>query len=125
VRHCTRRVRTDVTNLHYYRVDLFYMVINMQLQELNGRFVETTTELLMCMSCLDPNNSFSAFNTDKLLKLAKIYPSDFSEWELSILENQLENYHLDMQSNIDFLEVKEWMNFLKSSWKRKITLFIL
>jgi hAT family C-terminal dimerisation region len=106
VRHCTRRVRTDVTYLHYYRVDIFYAVIDMQLQEFNGRFMETTTELLMCMSCLDLNNSFSAFNIDKLLKLAQFYLSDFSEWELSILENQLENYRLDMHSNSDFLEVK-------------------
>jgi hypothetical protein len=104
--HCTRRVRTDVTFLHYYRVDIFYAVIDMQLQELNGRFMEITTKLLMCMSCLDPNNFFSAFNIDKLLKLAQFYPSNFSEWELSILENQLENYRLDMQSNNDFLEVK-------------------
>jgi hypothetical protein len=94
--HCTRRVRTDVTNLHYYHVDIFYTGIDMQLQEFNGRFMETTTELLMCMSCLDPNNSFSAFNIDKLLKLAKFYPLNFSECELYILENQLENYRLDM-----------------------------
>jgi hypothetical protein len=57
-----------VTNLHYYRVDMFYMVIDMQLQELNGRIMEITTELFMCMLCLDQNNSFSAFNIDKLLK---------------------------------------------------------
>jgi hypothetical protein len=96
VRHCTRRVRTYVTYLHYYRVDIFYTVIDIQLQELNGRFMETTTELLICMSCLDPNIFFSTFNIDKLLKLAQFYPSDFSECEFSILENQLENYCLDM-----------------------------
>jgi hypothetical protein len=78
VRHCTRRVRTYVTNLHNYRVDMFYTVIDMQLQELNGRFMETTTKLLMCMSCLDPNNSFSAFNIDKLLKLAKFILANVS-----------------------------------------------
>jgi hypothetical protein len=78
------------------------------------------------MSCLDPNNSFSAFNIDKLLKLAQFYPSDFNEWELSILENQLENYHLDMQSNIDFLEVKRMDEFSqKVVEKKKHTLFIL
>jgi hypothetical protein len=58
---------------------MFYTVIDMQLQELNRRFMEITTELLMYMSCLDPNNSFSAFNIDKPLKLAKFYPSNFSE----------------------------------------------
>jgi hypothetical protein len=76
-----------VTNLHYYHVDIFYMVIDMQSQELNGRIMETTTELFMCMSYLNQNNSFSAFNIDKLLKLAQFYPLDFSEWELSILKN--------------------------------------
>jgi hypothetical protein len=79
VRHCTRRVRTNVTYLHYYRVDIFYAVIDMQLQELKGRLMKTTIKRLMCMSCLDLNNSFSAFNIDKLLKLAQFYPSDFSE----------------------------------------------
>jgi hypothetical protein len=42
-----------VTNLHHYRVDMFYMVIDMQLHELNGRIMKITAELFMCMSCLD------------------------------------------------------------------------
>jgi hAT family C-terminal dimerisation region len=77
----------------------------------------------MCMSCLDPNNSF---NIDKLLKLAQFYPLDFNEWELSILENQLENYRLDMQSNIDFLEVKRMDEFSqKLVEKKKYTVYPL
>ena len=32
------------TNLHYYRVELFYIVIDMQLQELNNRFSEVNTD---------------------------------------------------------------------------------
>jgi hypothetical protein len=47
-----------VTNLHYYHVDMFYMIIDMQLQELIGRIMKITIELLMCMSCLDQNKFF-------------------------------------------------------------------
>ena len=74
----SRRRATDVTNLHYYRVEMFYTVIDMQLQELNSRFTETTTELLRCIACLDPNNYFSSFNKDKLLQLSQFYPSNFN-----------------------------------------------
>ncbi|XP_057496717.1 uncharacterized protein LOC130781532 [Actinidia eriantha] len=38
--------RDEVTNLHHYRAELFYTVLDMQLQELNDRFTVTTTELL-------------------------------------------------------------------------------
>jgi Domain of unknown function (DUF4371) len=72
------RNQTSITNLHYYRVNLFYTVIDMQLQELNNRFTEINTELLICVSCLDPKNSFSSFNKDRLLQLAQFYPSDFN-----------------------------------------------
>jgi hypothetical protein len=78
------------------------------------------------MSCLDQNNLFSAFNIDKLLKLIQFYLSNFSEWELPILKNQLENYRLDMHDNSDFLEVKRidklFQNLVE---KKKNTLFIL
>ena len=33
-----RRNTQQKTNLHHYRVELFYTVIDMQLQELNNRF---------------------------------------------------------------------------------------
>jgi hypothetical protein len=63
------RNQTSIANLHYYRVNLFYTVIDIQLQELNNRFTEINTELLICVSCLDPKNSFSSFNKDRLLQL--------------------------------------------------------
>ena len=42
----------EITNLHY-QVELFYVVIDMQLQELNSRFTEVNTELLLCVVCLN------------------------------------------------------------------------
>ena len=58
------------TNLHHYRVELFYTVIDMKLQELNNCFSEANTDLLLCMACLNPSNSFVAFNKEKLIRLA-------------------------------------------------------
>ncbi|KAJ8900187.1 hypothetical protein K2173_024827 [Erythroxylum novogranatense] len=76
IRGRSRRRNEDMTNLHYYRVEIFYSVIDMQLQELNNRFDKVNTSLLLCMACLDPKDSFSAFDMDKLIELAKFYPSD-------------------------------------------------
>ena len=45
------------TNLHHYRVELFYTVIDMQLQKLSNRFSEVNTDLLLCMACLNPSDS--------------------------------------------------------------------
>ena len=59
----------------------------MQLQELNNRFSEANTDLLRCMACLNPNNSFVAFNKEKLLRLAKFYPSDFLGTDILALDS--------------------------------------
>src|SRR4051812_47195646 len=83
----SRRRGHKVTNLHHFRVELFNTVLNMQLQELNDRFSEATTELLICIACLSPLNSFSAFDRQKLIRLATFYPYDFSASECLVLED--------------------------------------
>ncbi|KAM5552412.1 zinc finger MYM-type protein 1-like [Rosa sericea] len=102
----SKRNAQVITNLHHYRVQLFYTVIDNQLQELDDRFNEKNIELLLCMSCLNPRNSFSAFDKEKLIKLAQYYPQDFSAHDLEVLDDQLENYIVDMRSNIEFSELK-------------------
>ena len=72
-----RRNTQQNTNLHHYCIELFYTIIDMQLQELNNHFSEMNTNSLLCMACLNPSNSFVAFNKEKLILLAKFYPSDF------------------------------------------------
>ena len=52
------------TNLHHYCVELFYIVIDLQLQELNNRFSKANTDLLLCMACLNPSNSFVTFDKE-------------------------------------------------------------
>ena len=94
-----------MTNLHRFRVELFYLAIDMQLQELNDRFTEANTELLLCVACLYPNDSFSAYNKQKLICLAQFYPEDFSPIELLKLEDQLETYIFDVRSNEEFVQL--------------------
>ncbi|KAL0550040.1 hypothetical protein IC582_014536 [Cucumis melo] len=100
VRRRKRRNSQEITNIYHYRVEIFYAVIDMQLQELNNRFTEKSTELLLCVACLNlsnsftacvtclnPSNSFTAFDRQKLICLAQFYPRDFSTTELLILED--------------------------------------
>ncbi|XP_024190666.1 uncharacterized protein LOC112194680 [Rosa chinensis] len=102
----SRRRAPKVTNLHRYRVELFCAVIDMQLQELNDHFTETTTELLLYMACLNPSNSFSAFSKEKLIRLAQFYPKDFSAVSLLALEDELDTYISDMRSSSVFTQLK-------------------
>lgn len=96
----------EVTNLHHFRVDLFYSIIDMQLYELNDHFTEANTELLCYVACLCPNDSFSDYDKQKLIRLAQFYPEDFSPVELLKLEDQLETYILDVRSNEKFSRLK-------------------
>ena len=55
-----------------------------------NRFPERSTEILRCVACLDSRNSFANFKVDKLLKLAKIYADDFSNYNFLYLLTILE-----------------------------------
>jgi len=58
-----RRPRRNVeerTSEFYYRVEIFYTVVDVHLEELRRRFSETNTELLTCVSCLSPCDQVSA-----------------------------------------------------------------
>ena len=95
-----------MTNLHFYRVELFYAIIDMQLQELNNRFTESNTELLLCVSCLSPSDFFATFDKQKLIRLAQFYPKDFSSSKLIILSDQLDNYIFYVRSSIEFSKLE-------------------
>ncbi|XP_062088660.1 uncharacterized protein LOC133795220 [Humulus lupulus] len=102
----SRRRAPKLTNFHYFRIDFFNSVIDLQLQELNSRFNEANIELLLCVACLSPNNSFDAFDKEKLIRLAQLYPHDFSAVDLRILEFQLQTYVDDLRSHTEFSELK-------------------
>ncbi|XP_028117871.1 uncharacterized protein LOC114315457 [Camellia sinensis] len=82
-----RRNAQEITNLHHYRAELFHTVLDMQVQELNARFTVSNTDLLLCVACLNPSNSFSSFDKKKLIHLAEFYPKEFSSVELMVLND--------------------------------------
>jgi hypothetical protein len=61
--------------------------------ELNNRFAKRSTQLLRCIACLDPINSFDNYNEDKLVDLANMYAANFSTYEVTfVLRNQLDSF---------------------------------
>ena len=102
----SKRYYVKLTNYHRFKVDMFLGVIDRQLKELNDRFDEVNTDLLICMSSFNPKDSFASFDKDNLVKLAKFYPKDFSVTDLRRLTYQLGNFIADMRVNERFNKVK-------------------
>jgi hypothetical protein len=67
--------RNNITQDHYFHVDTFYATIDAITIEFDHRFNEVSSELL---TCLDPRDSFSMFEVNKLAHLMEIYLDDFS-----------------------------------------------
>ncbi|XP_021764929.1 uncharacterized protein LOC110729505 [Chenopodium quinoa] len=96
----------QVSNLHHFRVEVFFGVIDLQLQELENRFPEITKELLVCMSCLSPVDRFSKFDKEKLIKLAKFCPNEFPSSELIVFGHTLESYICSVRGDERFWNLK-------------------
>ncbi|XP_058745909.1 uncharacterized protein LOC131618764 [Vicia villosa] len=90
IRGRSRREGRIVTNLHHYRAEIFYVAIDKICVEMDRRFCEGSNVVLDCFSCLDPKNSFSKFDVDKLAGLANIYHVDFSGDDRGTIREQLE-----------------------------------
>ncbi|KAK2656333.1 hypothetical protein Ddye_009385 [Dipteronia dyeriana] len=89
--------QNNITIEHYYHFNIFNVVIDFQLMELDNRFPDQTMELLALSSTLDPTNHFESFNIDDICTLAKkFYPGDFTERELSNLKRQLQYFKNDV-----------------------------
>jgi len=98
----SRRKAQKISNRHYYRVDLFLTIIDKQLVELNNRFNEVNTELLLYMACLSLAYNFAGFDKQKIVRFAQFYPQEFNDRDLMKLEDQLGLYIVDMHSSIEF-----------------------
>nr|GEW94707.1 hypothetical protein [Tanacetum cinerariifolium] len=89
----SRHKKHDVMVEHHYRVDVFIVAIDSQLQELNNRFSESVSELLRLSATLDPRKSF---NSDDICKfVTKYYPLGFIEQYKIELKLELQHYELD------------------------------
>ncbi|KAF8113626.1 hypothetical protein N665_0047s0033 [Sinapis alba] len=100
------RKKTGITNLHHYKMDCFYTVLDMQLQEFNDRFDEVNSELLVCMASLSPIDSFRQFDKSLLMRLADFYQDDFSSMERRSLEKQLDIYLDNVQRDERFTNLE-------------------
>jgi hypothetical protein len=67
---CSRQKYQGIINLYHFCYELFNNIIDMQLNELNDYFTKTSMKLLLCVTCLNPNDFFSTFNKKKLIRLA-------------------------------------------------------
>ena len=107
VRGRSRLEGRTITNLHYYRAEIFYVVIDKICVEMNHRFSDSNQEVIACFSCLDPKNSFSKFDVQKLSRLAEIYSADFSNSDRTILRDQLETFVLHLRNHAAFSTCKD------------------
>ncbi|XP_070031523.1 uncharacterized protein [Nicotiana tomentosiformis] len=104
----SKRRPSSVTYSHHLRVELFYTVIDLQLQEFNSRFDIVSGNLLLGMASLNPANSFANFDKERIMTLAKYYPDEFGELKLQDLSHQLDTFILHMKhGDPRFSDLKE------------------
>jgi hypothetical protein len=96
-----------ITYQHYFNHEIFNVVLDQLIVELNKRFGERSTQLLKCISCLDPRNSFANFDVDKLIELAKLYDADFTPYDCIVLKDQLEIFIVDMRVDPNFINCND------------------
>ena len=72
VRGRSRLEGRTITNLHYYRDEIFYVVIYKIYVEMNHHLSDSKREVFACFSYLDPNNFFSNFDVEKLTRVVEI-----------------------------------------------------
>ncbi|KAK2402098.1 zinc finger MYM-type protein [Trifolium repens] len=102
VRGRSRLEGRTTTNLHHYRAEIFYVDVDTICVEMDHRFSNEGNIVFNCFSCLDPKNSFSKFDVDKLARLADIYHEDFSDDDRGTIRDQLETYVVHMKRHVSF-----------------------
>ncbi|KAH7658156.1 Ribonuclease H-like protein [Dioscorea alata] len=113
IRGRSRRKGQVITHFHHYRVEIFCEVIDLIAQEMQNRFQEASIELLLVMPCLDPRDLFSKFSIHKLLRLAELYPEDFTITERMILEDQLTTFIYEERNDDDFIDIGDLGGFAR------------
>ncbi|KAH9647563.1 TTF-type domain-containing protein [Citrus sinensis] len=122
-----RRQEDNFTVAEHYRVNLFYVVIDCQLQELSSRFNEHSVQLLILSSALDPRECRESFRIGDVCQLAdKFYLADFTDVDKMNLKIQLEHYEYNVVQHPEFKSLSTISDL--SQWlvsTRKATIFPL
>ncbi|KAL6531211.1 hypothetical protein OROHE_014280 [Orobanche hederae] len=100
------RSKNSTTYYHHFRIGIFCQVLDRVGQEMESRFSESSTELLMCIACLDPKSSFSNFNLSKVVRLAELYPLEFSPSHRMELKEELKMWISEMRRNDTFSKLQ-------------------
>ena len=65
---------------HHYRIDVFLVVIDIQLLEISCRFKKDVVELLIHSYALNPKDNYISFNVENICLLVnKFYPMNLTE----------------------------------------------
>ena len=84
--------------------------------------VTTSTKLLLCVTCLNPNDSFSAFNKENLIVFAHFYPNEFFIVDLMVLGDQLYMYIIVLRNDDEFFDIEGIINLAEKIKKNKDSL---
>ncbi|XP_070032313.1 uncharacterized protein [Nicotiana tomentosiformis] len=76
------------------------------LSKLNSRFDAVNSDLLLGMASLSPDNSFTNYDKERIMNLAKLYPHEYSIFKLEDLSYELGNYILYVREDRDFSSLK-------------------
>jgi hypothetical protein len=78
-------------------------------------------ELLLCVACLSPNDSFSTFNKEKLIRLAFFFILVNSLYivDLIVLGDQLDTYIIDLRGDDEFSGIEGIASLAKKMIKTK------
>ena len=78
-----------MTYYHHFKYEIFNVVYDQIIVEMNNHFAERSTNLLRCNACLDPRNSFAHYDTSKILELAGIIKMTSPHMKFYTLEIKL------------------------------------
>ena len=62
---------------------------------------------MVCFSCLDPRDSFSKFDVDKLARLTELYSDDFSSSNPDDIKEQLEQFIMHVRRIKEFRDCQD------------------
>ena len=113
----SNRKTPRLANVNYYRVALYFQVIDMHLKTLNGHFDEVNTDLLLCMDVWVWSTNLHLKNKKekkKKVHFAKFYLED-DRVDFMNLPIQLDNYNHDTKMHSEFSSLKRIGNKIKRS----------
>ncbi|XP_004293106.1 PREDICTED: uncharacterized protein LOC101296180 [Fragaria vesca subsp. vesca] len=112
-----RACEQNITNEHYYRVNILNAVIDFQLAELDNRFPDDSLELLVLSATLDPRDNFVEFRSEDVCNLAlKFYPEDFTSYDLSTLDMECGFFVADILVDPRFVNTSSVSDLFRCSW---------